>query len=203
VLDGDRKLSDGVLATGSNFVIENFDIQHYIANGVVAQHARNVTFRNLKIDDTGLYGVYPVSCTGVRIERCVATGIADAARMSASLVTSWCGLGGLQQCHRHRIETPSTRCQKQQRSTTPAGFLVLSLPNNPSKAGRCIVRNNRVISNNHGTLRTRIRSWRTYASTGVMVMAADNTEVTGNGFGERLLRCAVFSLEVAFEGHRF
>jgi cytochrome c peroxidase len=79
VLDGDKKLSDGVLTTGSNFLIENFDIQHYIANGVVAQHARNVIFRNLKIDDTGLYGVYPVSCTGVRIERCVATGIADAA----------------------------------------------------------------------------------------------------------------------------
>src|SRR6201999_359802 len=38
VFEGDKKLSDGVINTGSDFVIENFDMQNYIANGVIAQH---------------------------------------------------------------------------------------------------------------------------------------------------------------------
>ena len=79
ILDGEKKLSDAVIATGSDFLIENFEIRNYIANGVVVQHARNPTFRNLALADTGLYGVYPVSCSGVTIEKCVASGIADAA----------------------------------------------------------------------------------------------------------------------------
>src|SRR5262249_40163463 len=43
VLEGEKKLSDAVLSTGNNFVMENFDVKHYIANGVMAQHANNVT----------------------------------------------------------------------------------------------------------------------------------------------------------------
>src|SRR5262249_25154604 len=79
VLEGEKKLSDAVLSTGNNFVMENFDVKHYIANGVMAQHANNVTLRNLYVEETGLYGTYPVSCTGVTVEKVTATKIADAA----------------------------------------------------------------------------------------------------------------------------
>lgn len=204
VLDGERKLSDGVLATGSNFVIENFDIQHYVANGVVAQHARNVAFRNLKIDDTGLYGVYPVSCTGVRIEGCVATGIADAALyvgQSRDIVVrdseAYNNVTGIE------IENSiNAVVENNNVHDNTGGILVFILPNNPSKAGHnCIVRNNRVINNNHVNFANPNSIVANVPpGTGVMVMAADNNEVTGNEIrGNDCYGVAVFSLELAFE----
>jgi parallel beta-helix repeat protein len=204
VLDGEKKLSDGVLATGSNFVIENFDLQHYIGNGVVAQHARNVTFRNLKIDDTGLYGVYPVSCTGVRILSCVATGIADAALyvgQSRDVVVrdseAYNNVTGIE------IENSvNAVVENNYVHDNTGGILVFILPNNPSKAGHnCIVRNNRVINNNHANFANPNSIVANVPpGTGVMVMAADNNEVTGNEIrGNDCYGVAVFSLEVAFE----
>ncbi|HTG15747.1 MAG TPA: parallel beta-helix domain-containing protein, partial [Blastocatellia bacterium] len=203
VLDGDKKLSDGVIVTGSNFVIENFDLQHYVANGVVAQHARNVTFRNLKIDDTGLYGVYPVSCTGVTIEKCVATGIADAALyvgQSRDIVVrdseAYNNVTGIE------IENSiNAVVENNYVHDNTGGILVFVLPNNPSKVGRdCVVRNNRVINNNHanfGNPNSIVSG--VPPGTGVLVMAAKNTEVTGNEIrGNDCYGVGVFSLEVAF-----
>jgi cytochrome c peroxidase len=203
VLEGEKKLSDGVITTGSNFVIENFVIQHYIANGVVAQHARNVTFRNLKIDDTGLYGVYPVSCTGVTIEKCVATGIADAALyvgQSRDIVVrdseAYNNVTGIE------IENSiNAVVENNYVHDNTGGILVFVLPNNPSKVGRdCIVRNNRVINNNHPNFANpnSIVS-NVPPGTGVLVMAAKNTEVTGNELrGNDCYGVGVFSLEVSF-----
>jgi cytochrome c peroxidase len=203
VLDGGKKLSDGVIATGSNFVIENFVLQHYIANGVVTQHARNVTFRDLRIDDTGLYGVYPVSCTGVTIERCVATGIADAALyvgQSRDIVVrdseAYGNVTGIE------IENSiNAVVENNYVHNNTGGILVFVLPNNVSKVGRdCIVRNNRVIDNNHpnfGNPNAIVSN--VPPGTGILVMAADDTEVTANEIrGNDCYGVAVFSLEVAF-----
>lgn len=203
VLDGEKKLSDGVIATGSNFIIENFDIQDYVANGVVAQHARNVTFRNLKIDNTGLYGVYPVSCTGVTIEKCVATGIADAALyvgQSRDIVVrdseAYNNVTGIE------IENSiNAVVENNYVHDNTGGILVFVLPNNPSKVGRdCVVRNNRVINNNHANFANpnSIVS-NVPPGTGVFVMAAKNTEVTANEIrGNDCYGVGVFSLEIAF-----
>ena len=203
MLDGQGKLSDGVLATGSNFRMDNFDLRDYIANGVVAQHARNVTFQNLNIDKTGLYGVYPVSCTGVTIERCVATGIADAALyvgQSRDIVVrdseAHDNVTGIE------IENSvNALVENNYVHDNTGGILVFILPNNPSKVGHnCIVRNNRVINNNHanfGNPNSIVSN--VPPGTGVMVMAADNNEVTGNEIrGNDCYGVAVFSLEIAF-----
>ncbi|MFY9571351.1 MAG: parallel beta-helix domain-containing protein [Blastocatellia bacterium] len=203
VLDGENKLSDGVLATGSNFLIENFDIRNYVANGVVTQHARNVTFRNLGLHDTGLYGVYPVSCTGVRIERCVATGIADAALyvgQSRDIVVRDCEAYG--NVTGIEIENSvNAVVENNDVHDNTGGILVFILPNNPSKLGQnCIVRNNRVINNNHANFANPNSIVAGVPpGTGVMVMAADNNEVTGNEIrGNDCYGVAVFSLELVF-----
>ncbi|HKS38990.1 MAG TPA: parallel beta-helix domain-containing protein [Blastocatellia bacterium] len=203
VFDGEKKLSDGVIVTGSNFVIENFDVKNYVANGVVAQHARNVTFRDLKIDDTGLYGLYPVSCTGVTIERCVATGIADAALyvgQSRDIVVrdseAYNNVTGIE------IENSiNAVVENNYVHNNTGGILVFVLPNNVSKVGRdCIVRNNRVINNNHVNFANpNSIVANVMPGTGILVMAADNTEVTANEIrGNDTFGVAVFSLEVAF-----
>ena len=203
ILDGDGKLSDGVLATGSNFRIESFDLRNYVANGVVTQHARNVTFLNLNIDKTGLYGVYPVSCTGVTIDQCVATGIADAALyvgQSRDIVVrnseAHDNVTGIE------IENSvNAVVENNYVHDNTGGILVFILPNNPSKVGHnCIVRNNRVIDNNHpnfGNPNSIVSN--VPPGTGVLVMAADNNEITANEIrGNGCYGVAVFSLEVSF-----
>src|SRR4029079_17964394 len=201
--DGEKKLSDAVIATGSDFLIENFNIRDYVANGVVAQHARNVTFRNLNIYDTGLYGVYPVSCTGVTLEKCVASGIADAA-----LYVGQSRDITVRDCEAHdsvtgiEIENSiDAVVENNYVHDNTGGILVFILPNNVSKAGRnCRVVGNRVINNNHpnfGNPNSIVSN--VPPGTGVMVMAADNNEVTGNEIrGNDCYGVAVFSLEVAF-----
>jgi cytochrome c peroxidase len=203
VFEGDGKLSDAVINTGSNFLIENFDIQHYIANGVVAQHARDVTFRNLYINKTGLYGVYPVSCTGVEIDRCVATGIADAAlyvgqsrdiRVHDS--EAFANVTGIE------IENSiNATVENNYVHDNTGGILVFVLPNNVSKVGRdCIVRNNRVIENNHANFgNPNAIVSNVPPGSGILVMAADNTEVTANEIrGNQSYGVLVCGLEIAF-----
>jgi cytochrome c peroxidase len=203
ILDGEKKLSDAVIATGSDFLIENFDIQHYLANGVVVQHAHNAVFRNLRIDDTGLYGVYPVSCTGVTIEKCVASGISDAALyvgQSRNIVVRDCeahdNVTGIE------IENSiDAVVENNYVHDNTGGILVFILPNNVSKAGRdCRVVGNRVINNNHanfGNPNSIVSN--VPPGTGILVMAADNNEVTGNEIrGNDCYGVAVFNLEVAF-----
>jgi parallel beta-helix repeat protein len=162
-----------------------------------------VTFQNLNIDKTGLYGVYPVSCTGVTIERCVATGIADAALyvgQSRDIVVrdseAHDNVTGIE------IENSvNAVVENNYVHDNTGGILVFILPNNPSKVGHnCIVRNNRVINNNHanfGNPNSIVSN--VPPGTGVMVMAADNNEVTGNEIrGNDCYGVAVFSLEIAF-----
>ena len=203
ILDGEKKLSDAVIATGSNFHIEGFAIRRYVANGVVVQHARGPVFHDLVIDDTGLYGIYPVSCTGVTLENCVASGIADAALyvgQSRDIVVKNCeahdSVTGIE------IENSiDAVVENNYVHNNTGGILVFILPNNVSKAGRgCKVIGNRVINNNHenfGNPNSIVSH--VPPGTGILVMAADDNEVAGNEVrGNDCYGVAVFSLEVAF-----
>jgi parallel beta-helix repeat protein len=203
ILDGRRELSDAVIATGNDFRIEGFHIRHYTGNGVAVHRARNVTFRDLIIDDTGRYGVYPVSCTGVLIEQVTASGISDAAiyvGQSRDIVVRNCtahdNVTGIE------IENSLNAIVENNHVYNNAGgILVFVLPNNPSKVGRnCRLIGNRVIENNHFNFAdpTAIVS-KVPSGTGIMIMGADQTEVTGNQIrGNQSYGVAVFSLRAAF-----
>lgn len=203
VLDGRGQLSDAVIVTGNNFHIEGFDVRDYTANGIVVQNAHAPVFRDLVIDKTGLYGVYPVSCTSVWVERVTATRIADAAiyvGQSRDIVVKDCtahsNVTGIE------IENSvNAVVENNYVYNNTGGILVFVLPNNPSKVGRnCKVINNRVIDNNHpnfGAPNSIVS--RVPPGTGVMIMAADETEVTGNEIrGNDCYGVAIFSLELAF-----
>lgn len=75
--DGAADLTDGVIASGNDFTLEFFAVQHYSSNGVLVEGVRNVTLRHLFAADTGLYGLYPVHSTGILIECSVATQMRD------------------------------------------------------------------------------------------------------------------------------
>lgn len=184
VLDGQSKLADAVQVSGSDFTIDNFIIVNYQGNGVVASKTKNVTFRNLTIDNAGLYGVYPVECDGVLVEGCVVSRISDAGiyvGQSKNIVVrnneAFHNVAGIE------IENSvNAVVSNNSAHHNTGGLLVFVLPNNPSKVGEnCRVINNRIWSNNHpnfgkpGSTVSHIPP-----GTGIIVMAADRTEITKN-----------------------
>lgn len=78
VLDGEMKFSDGISATGNNFTIEQMAVKNYNGNGIIVDGAVGVTIRDIYVENTSLYGVYPVHSTDVLVERVEATKIRDA-----------------------------------------------------------------------------------------------------------------------------
>ncbi|HKY05890.1 MAG TPA: parallel beta-helix domain-containing protein [Blastocatellia bacterium] len=203
VLDGRNQLADAVIATGDNFVIEGFEVRDYVGNGIQVQNARGPVFRDLMIDNTGLYGVYPVSCTGVTVERVTATRIADAAiyvGQSRDIVVRDCiayeNVTGIE------IENSvNAVVENNHVYNNTGGILVFVLPNNPSKIGRnCRVSGNRVIENNlpnFGNPNSIVG--KVPPGGGILVMAADDTEVTANEIrGNNSYGVAVTSLESIF-----
>ena len=203
VLDGERKLSDAVIATGNNFHIEGFEIRHYTGNGVAVQNAHGVVFRDLVVDDTGRYGVYPVSCTGVVIENLVVTRAADAGiyvgqsrDIKVRNSEAHDNVTGIE------IENSlNAVVSGNYVHNNTGGILVFVLPNNPSKVGRnCKVTGNRVLDNNHDNFADPTAIVHNVPpGTGIMIMAADETEVTGNEIrGNDCYGVAVFSLTDVF-----
>ena len=209
VLDGEDGLTDAVIASGHRFTIEGFALRNYTSNGVTVQGATGVVFRDLRIDRTGLYGVYPVECRDVLVERVLVTGAKDAAiyvGQSADVVVRdnevHDNVTGIE------IEnTTNALVERNYAHANTGGILVFLLPNNPSKVGRdARVLRNRVIGNNHPNFGdpTAIVS-KVPPGTGVFVMAADRTEVAENEIrGNDSFGVAVVGLALAFpRGARF
>lgn len=184
ILDGQGTMADAVNVSGSDFLIEGFIIRDYAGNGVTVNKATNVTFLNLTLINTGVYGVYPVECRGVLVEGCTVTGIQDAGiyvGQSRDIVVrnneAYKNVAGIEieNCVNALVENNSCH-------NNTGGMLVFVLPNNPSKVGdNCRVINNRIFDNNgpnFGKPGTIVES--IPPGMGLIVMAADRTEVMQN-----------------------
>ena len=184
VLDGKGELSDGMVGSGSNIVIEGFEVRNYTSNGLMIDLATDITFRDLWLEDTGLYGLYPVEVVGVLIEGSTVIGARDAGiyvgQSKDILVrnnTTYGNVTGIE------IENSvDAIVEYNEVYDNAGGILVFLLPNNPSKISqRCIVRNNNVYENNHVNFADPNAIVSSVPSgTGIMILAADEVEVTEN-----------------------
>lgn len=203
VLDGQNVMSDGLVGAASEFEINHFDIKNYTANGLMLNGSLNVTFRDLYCENTGLYGIYPVECIGVTIERCEVTKVRDAGiyvGQSKDIVVRECkaygNVAGIE------IENSvNALVENNEAFNNTAGILVFLLPNNPSKVSKnCRVVNNRVYNNNHenfgdpGAIVSLVPP-----GAGIMLIAADSVEVAQNEIrGNDSFGLAVLSLDIVF-----
>lgn len=183
-LDGQNKLADAVQGSGDHFLIEGFHIRNYTGNGVVNHRANHVTYRDLVVENPGLYAVYPVECVNVLVEGCVISGSKDAGiyvGQSRDIIVRnnevFHNVAGIE------IEN-SVRALVVNNSAhhNTVGILVFVLPNNPSKVGsHTRVVNNRAWENN---LENFAKPGTTVSflppGLGLFIMAADHTEVTQN-----------------------
>jgi cytochrome c peroxidase len=184
VLDGKNLLPDAIAALGNHFTVQNLEIRNYQGNGVVVHKARNVTFRNLRVHNTGLYGVYPIECDGVLVEKCVVSGVRDAGiyvGQSRNIIVrqneAFQNVTGIE------IENSvNALVEDNYVHHNTGGILVFLLPFNPSKVqDLTIVRRNRVLHNNTPNFADpeAIVS-NVLKGTGIMILAADRTEVYEN-----------------------
>lgn len=209
ILDGRNQLTDAVITSSHNFTIDGLGIKDYVSNGITVHGGTNAVFRDLEIDNSGLYGIYPVEVKGVLVENCLVTGIKDAAiyvGQSRDIIVR------NNEVHHNvtgiEIENSvNALVENNHAHDNTGGILVFLLPNNPSKVGSdCKVVRNRVINNNHANFGdpTSIVG-RVIPGTGMLIMAADRTEVTENEIsGNDNFGIAVVGLAIAFpKGTRF
>ncbi len=184
ILDGEGKLNDGVIAIGSGFEMAYFHLRKYKGNGVTTQAADDVYLHHLRVEDAGIYGIYPTRGNRVRVEDTVTSGIAD-----AGVYIGMCNGVDVRRNQVFQsvagIEIENSHGALVEDNTVydnTAGILVFTLPGLPVKSGEnVIVRRNMVYENNHanfgaeGSIVSNVPS-----GTGMIVMAADKVRLEHN-----------------------
>jgi cytochrome c peroxidase len=184
VLDGQGRLSDGIIGTARDVELVGFDLRDYTANGIMIDLGSNIVMRDLRVASTGLYGLYPVEVAGVTIDGCEVTGARDAGiyvGQSRDIVVRRSKAHG--NVTGIEIENSvNAVVEDNDVYDNTGGILVFLLPNNPSKVAEgTVVRGNRVHDNNRDNFGdpSAIVS-RVPPGVGIIVLAADGTEITGN-----------------------
>lgn len=184
VLDGRGELGDGVIASGSPFAMTGFEVRHYVGNGITTQGVDGVVLSDLVIDDTGLYGVYPVQSTNIEVTHSTVTGIRDA---GIYVGESNRALVAYNEVHRNvaGIEIENTNDAVVRDNLVydnTAGIAVFVLPGKVQKEGaRTRVFRNFVLRNNRpnfGDPESIVGSLP--HGVGIFVMGADDTAVDDN-----------------------
>ncbi|HLE30123.1 MAG TPA: parallel beta-helix domain-containing protein [Anaerolineales bacterium] len=185
-LDGQGQKANGVVSVGDYFTITGFKIIHYTSNGVQAQGVTSAVFRDVVTDDTGEYGLFPILSTDVLIEQCQTSGVNDTGiyvGQSRQIVVrdneAFGNVSGFE------IENSVDALVEDNSShDNTAGLLVFLLPGKTAAEGsNTRVVNNRFENNNLANFsRPEMTVHLVPPGSGLLIMSADSTEVTGNTF---------------------
>lgn len=184
VMDGERKLNDAILYSGSGIRIENMKIVHYKGNAIMGQAGNNFVIRYNWIVDTGVYGIFPQFGKNGLVEYNVISGIEDAAiyigmcdNIQVSNNEVFASVAGIEiENSRHAIVEHNLVYNN------AGGILTFITPGLPIKTTfDVIIRDNFVVDNNHknfgapGSIVSGVPS-----GTGIIVMAADDVQIEDN-----------------------
>jgi parallel beta-helix repeat protein len=182
---------DGLNVNSDGFTIEHLSLKNTHGNSIVVKGSDRVTFRNLKVtwdqgssSGNGAYAVYPLSSSNVLVENCEVVGARDAGiyvGQSKNIIVRnnvvHGNVAGIE------IENSDDALVTDNHVyDNSGGILVFVLPNLEKKSGSgVIVENNLIERNNHknfGEAGTTVSF--VPAGTGMLVLAADVTEVRKN-----------------------
>ena len=188
---GQQSGGQGIESTGNNFLVEDLAVEDTSGNAIKVIGVRSVTFRNVRVEWTGTaqstngaYGLYPVQCSNVLIDSCVAIGASDSGiyvGQSRNVIVRNCraerNVAGIE------IENSvDADVYDNVATNNTGGILVFDLPGLQLKAGKNVrLFRNQVIANNHknfaapGNIVALVPP-----GTGVMVMATDLVEIFDN-----------------------
>lgn len=203
VIEGEGKGSDGVIASGNNFEMGFFAVKNFTSNGVLVEGSKNIYLHDMYIENTGVYGVYPVRCTDVLIERIEGTLMNDAAIYAGKsenvVIRDTLTYGNV-----IGIELENTvngEVYNNHAHDNTIGIFIDLLPQLPSKVSLNTKVHDNITENNNGenfgnpgTAVALIPP-----GTGMLILAADHVEVYNNTIrGNKSAGLAVFNLTIGF-----
>jgi cytochrome c peroxidase len=203
VIDGEGTRSDGVIASGNKFEMAFFDVKNYTSNGVLVEGATGVNLHDMYIENTGVYGVYPVRCTDVLMERIEATLMNDAAIYAGKsenvIIRDTVTYGNV-----IGIELENTvngEIYNNHTYDNTVGIFVDLLPQLPSKVSLFTKVHDNVVENNNGKNFSKPGATQALIppGTGMLILAADEVEIYNNTItGNKTGGLAVFNLGIGF-----
>ncbi|MBE0671974.1 MAG: right-handed parallel beta-helix repeat-containing protein [Anaerolineales bacterium] len=203
VIEGQGTGADGVIASGNDFEMAFFAVKNFTSNGVLVEGAKNVYLHDMYIENTGVYGVYPVRCTDVLIERIEGTLMNDAAIYAGKsenvVIRDTLTYGNV-----IGIELENTvngEVYNNVAHDNTIGIFIDLLPQLPSKVSMYTKVHDNISENNNGE---NFGKPGTAVSlippgTGMLILAADHVEVYNNTIrGNKTGGLAVFNLTIGF-----
>ncbi|HNN14284.1 MAG TPA: parallel beta-helix domain-containing protein [Anaerolineales bacterium] len=203
VIEGEGTGSDGVIASGNNFEMAFFQVKNFTSNGVLVEGVTGVYLHDMYIENTGVYGVYPVRCTDVLIERIEGTLMNDAAIYAGKSkdvvirdTLTYANVIGIE-----LENTVNGEVYNNYAHDNTIGIFIDLLPQLPSKVSMYTKVHDNVSENNNGE---NFGKPGTAVSlippgTGMLILAADHVEVYNNTIrGNKSAGLAVFNLTIGF-----
>ena len=199
VLDGAGLLENGIVACADGITVEGLELRDFTGIGVIVQDVDRATLRDVFANHTGNYGLMVLSSQQVTINASAASG----ARVSGIVVSqsrdvtvqgseAFANVIGLE------VDNSSNVLLEQNHAhDNSVGILLAVLPDQEVKeSGRVMVRDNRVSDNDLENFAEAGQvSAALPAGTGILLLGADHTEVTGNEVaGNRTAGVAVLGL---------
>jgi len=179
------------ISNGQNIVIEDMTIQDTKGDCIKTMNVNGITFRNVKVEwtggiskDNGSYGLYPVQCENVLIEKCTSIGASDAGiyvGQSKYIIVRNCvayhNVAGIEIENSLMAEVYDNEAYD-----NTGGILVFDLPDLiQKKGGNVRVYRNHIHNNNlenfapKGNIVAKVPD-----GTGMMILATNNVEIFDN-----------------------
>ena len=199
VLNGMGRLQRGLVACADGFTLEGIELRDFTETGVLIQGVDRATLRDVFANQTGNYGLMILSSQQVTIEGSAASGasasgivVSQSRDVTVKGSEAFANVAGLE-VH----NSANVLLEQNHAHDNSVGILVAVLPDQEVKeSSSIVVRDNRVSDNDlesfaeEGQLAAGLP-----AGTGILLLGADRTEVTGNEVvGNRSSGVAVMGL---------
>lgn len=206
---------EGLLVTSDDVTLADFAVVDTRGDGIKSKGADRIVYQRVRVEWTGgpketngAYGIYPVESSGVLVEESTVSGASDAGiyvGQSRDITVRYNHVFG----NVAGIEIENSRNALVTANFVHAntgGILVFDLPNLPVMGGgNTLIIDNIVTRNNQpnfapkGNIVASVRR-----GTGVMIMANDGVEVTGNKLdGNLTSQVMVIAYPLAFTDERY
>ncbi|WP_353481354.1 parallel beta-helix domain-containing protein [Haliscomenobacter sp.] len=202
---GQKAGAEGLRITADSVLVQDLTVIDSKGDAIRIQDAKNITLRNVKTTwsggakaANGGYGLYPVGCDGVLIDKCEASFASDAGiyvgqSRNVLVINSYAheNVAGIEieNCTNAEVRY----CRSEQNT---GGILVFDLPGLPAGNGKsCKIHHNKILRNNHRNFAPEGNIVATVApGTGLIFLAAKDVEVYKNEvIGHKTMGAAIAS----------
>ncbi len=190
-----RRGAEGLLVTSDGVMLRDFAVENARGDAIKVRDCAGITFRGIRAEwtrgphpENGGYGLYPVNCSNVLIERSIARGASDAGiyvGQSRNIIVrdniAELNVAGIEIENSYNADVTGNTATR-----NTGGILVFDLPGLPQMGGHSVrVFDNEVAGNNTPNFAPAGNIVATVpAGTGILIMANRNIHVFDNEIGD-------------------